>query len=78
MTVYEDFGTGKRGKEGLDYVAEELGKALKIAFLLKVSVKTVDARRAQLMERWASTMWPARCITRCRWGWCRRKRSPKA
>jgi hypothetical protein len=27
--MYEDFGTGKPGKEGLDYVAEELGKALK-------------------------------------------------
>jgi hypothetical protein len=27
--MYEDFGTGKRGKEGLEYVAEELGKAPK-------------------------------------------------
>jgi FixJ family two-component response regulator len=26
---------------------------------LKVSVKTVEAHRAQLMERLASTMWPA-------------------
>ena len=25
MTMYEDFGTGKPGKEGLGYVAEELG-----------------------------------------------------
>jgi FixJ family two-component response regulator len=60
MIMYEDFGTGKRGKEGLDYVAEELGKAPKeIAFLLKVSVKTVEAHRAQLMERLASTCdWP--------------------
>src|SRR5271166_3119796 len=25
VTMYEDFGTGKRAKKGLDYVAEELG-----------------------------------------------------
>jgi len=25
LIMYEDFGTGKRAKKGLDYVAEELG-----------------------------------------------------
>jgi hypothetical protein len=28
VIMYEDFGTGKRAKKGLDYVAEELGKDL--------------------------------------------------
>jgi len=47
-----------RQREVLKLVAA--GKSTKeIAFLLNLSVKTVETHRAQIMERLASATWPA-------------------